>query len=321
MAVLVTVLYAVPVLATAQPDMTPTITNIHVNRNLIVSTDVLIYGDYCIPYASLPIPPARDTYTFRVFENETEIGGITPYSSTILDKGYNHGVFGIYLQDEITWGNTYFLRLTQSPAYFDTPQEWDFPIENESYTGATSQADNQAEVTEYIMDAAARMESWCPTLTFTDNLSGGTFLAAPPNVGENYFRGAIDSLQFMAPDLFYIQAVSNNDLVPQEWTTAKFDEYEQRFNGTWVGNDTAATAEQFGGTKAATMAVEFTMPIAIGMVIFSLIKFKKVEPGFIAGSLVIIMGGMMGWFPTPILASLLQLAGIYLSYIFFFSRG
>lgn len=315
-----TLLYTVPVLATDPPDATPTITNIHVNRKLIVDTDVLIYGDYYIRYdAPLPTEPAGDTYAIRIIENGTEIGGVTPYSNAHFDRGYNHGVFGIYFDTEITWGHTYTIRLSESPAYFASPLSWDFAISPSAYTALTDKASNQSELTTNILSAAGRMEDYFTNTTMIEAAASGTVLSSP--VGENYFRGAISGIQFMAPALFYIQAATTVELTPHPWTTVQFDEYAARFNGTWVGNDTAAIAVELGTEAPSLMALLLGLPLSLGAVIFSSIWLKKIEPGFIVMSLVIIVLGIMGWFPMALLATYLQLCAIYLAYVFFFSRG
>lgn len=314
---------AVPVMATVQPLSTPTIVSIHANRNLLVTGDVLFYGDYDIPYNSTALPTelAATTYAFSLFENTTEIGGITPYSyGENFDKGYNHGVFGLYFEDEITWGNTYFIRLSQSPAYFTTPLSWDFPITTSAYTVANDTAANQDELTSLIIEAAQRMETYYENTTMVEPGPSRTVLTSP--VGENYFKGAIPGLLSMAPNLFYVQAAAGGtDLTPHTWTTAQFDTYAGRFNGTWVGNDTAAIAGEFGVLPSEMMGLMFISPLAIGMVIFSAIRLRKVEAGYICACLVIIMGGLLGWFPAAIESSLLQLAGIYCAYVIFYSRG
>ena len=105
-------------LATSNPDSTPTISNIKANRYLIESGDVLIYGEYDIPYASLPDESAADTYIFRLLDidGSTELGAVAPFP--LFDNGYNEGVFGFYFSasDNLTWGEAYTVRISQNPA-------------------------------------------------------------------------------------------------------------------------------------------------------------------------------------------------------------
>ncbi len=316
-----TILYTVPVLATDPPDATPTITNIHVNRSLLVANDTLVYGDYYIPYtAPLPTESASLTYVFYLYQNTTEIGAILPYADANFDRGYNHGVFSLYFASGIDWGNTtYLLRLSQQEEYFGSPDSWDFPMAPGYWTSANDTATNQDELTTNILDAAIRMEGFYENKTLVEAGPSSTVLSSP--VGENYFRGAISNIQNMAPALFYIQAATNIELTPHPWTTAQFDTYAARFNGTWVGNDTAAVAVEFGTEAPSLMALLLGLPLSLGAVIFSSIWLKKIEPGFIVMSLIIIVLGVMGWFPMALLATYLQLCAIYLAYVFFFSRG
>ncbi len=311
---------AVMVLATSQPDDTPTMTNIHVNRNLLVTGDTLIYADYNLPYASLPTESAGDTYVFRILAaNGTEVGAVTPYAGSTFNRGYNEGVFGIYFESGITWGAAYTIRLSESPAYFASPTYWNIEVPAESWTALTDQDDNQSELTDNIISAAERLEGNYENTTLVEAGPDGPVLSSP--TGENYFRGAISGIQYMAPGAFWMSAVSDADLTPHVWTTTQFDTYAQRFNGTWVGNDTARTAEQTGLTDQSVMALFFACPVCVGSVILSSVKYKKTEPGFLVACLVIIATTLMGWFPTAITASLLQLCSIYISYVIFFSRG
>ena len=315
-AVLMVVLNAVPVLAIGEPDTDPTVSNLHINRNLIEDGDVLVYGDYYIPYGTVPAESATDTYLVRVFEDATELGSVPIYA--MFDHGFNHGVFGVYLETGFTWASTHSIRVAQSPAYFASPDVWSFEIPTGAYTAMLTQDSNQTELAINIISAATRMQEYFEDETFIESGPDRTVLSSP--TGENYFRGAIPGIQFMAPSLFYFQAVAE-DVEPHAWTTAQFDIYAARFDGTWVGDDATRTADQFGANVPNIMAMIFILPICLGAVILTSVKWKKVEPGYNIASMAIIMGGMMGWFPTALMATYLQCCAIYLSFVIFYSRG
>ncbi len=307
-----------PVLAVEEPSDTPTVSNIKVNRHLLEDDDVLIYGDYNIPYTSPPSTGADETYMFVLMDGENTIGTMVPF--TLMDNGYNKGVFSFYFTaaDNLTWGVAYTIRISQNPAQFESPDYWDYSVSTSAYTSADTQETNQALLAGNVIAAAQRLESYFTDYTFLDSTAGGTVLSSP--TGETYFRGAIYGIQAMAPDLFLVQTL-NITLTSENRTTAQFDIYGNRLSDTWVGESENATATQFGVTTSAVFGFLFILPLCIGAVIVSSMKFARAEPGFIVAALFILLGGLMGWVSCAIFASTYQLFAIYLAYVWFYARG
>jgi len=305
------------VLAADPPSDTPTISNVKVNTYLLKTGDVLIYGDYDIPYDNPgEQPPADSTYILRLMDGDEEIGMITPY--VYFDNGYNLGVFAFYLESGIVWETPYIIRISQNPAVFPSPESWDYVMQASAYTSATTHGDNQTELALNIILAAQRLEVAYPAYTLLEPSAGGTVLSNP--AGENYFRGAIYGIQAMAPDLFLVQLVAS-DNEAREWTTDQFDEYAERFSTMWVGEETEATAEQFGLTTPGIMSLVFVLPICLGAIVVTSIKFRKVEPGLVFSILTMTCAVLMGWFPGAMYAIILQFMAIYIAYLWFYSRG
>lgn len=307
-------------LAIDNPDSDPSVSNVRANTYLIEEGDVLIYGDYNLPYASPPDDPASNAFIFRLLDTdgETELGAISPF--VLFDNGYNEGVFGFYFSasDNLTWGEAYTIRISQNPALFTTPTSVDYLISLSVYSSKTTQDDNQVELTINIIAMAERLESAHTDYTLLESSVGGTVLSDP--TGETYFRGAIYGLQAMAPSLFLIQ-ILEFDRADREWTTDQFDEYEERFDDTWVGDGVDATATQFGITPQMLMGVLFVLPLCIGGIILSSMKYGKAEPGFIISAIFLTLGALMGWLPAAIFATLYQAMAIYLAYLWFYARG
>jgi len=299
------------------PDGTPTINNVKVNRYLLKEGDVLIYGDYDIPYDYPETqPPADSAYIFRLIDDDGEVGIITPF--VYFDNGYNKGVFAFYFESGFEWGSPHIVRISQNPAVFETPESWDYGITPSAYTTACTHEDNSMQLTLNIITAAKRMKTAYPDYTFLEPSAGGTIFSSP--TGENYFRGVIYGIQAMAPYLFLVQPVIA-DLEAREWTTDEWDEYAERFTGTWVEEDTEATAEQFGMTTPGIMALIFVLPISLGAIITTSIKFRRIEPGLVFAILVMTGSLLMGWFPGAVYAIILQFMAIYIAYLWFYSRG
>lgn len=309
-----------PVLALDEPDSAPDVSNIHINRYLIEEGDILIYGDYSIPYTTPPTMGADEVYSFRLMDGEDEIAIALPYP--MLDNGYNNGVFSIYLSADvsgnITWGESYTIRISQNPTHFSSPNSWDYEIPTSAYTSLTTQKDNQVQLSINILAAARRMEEYYTDYTFLEDSAGGTVLSSP--TGETYFRGAIYGIQVMAPDLFLVQ-ILEFDTSDRVWTTAQADTYAGRFDTTWVETDVEATATQFSIGSQMLMAVIFIVPLCIGAIIVSMRKYDKPEPGLVASAVFIMTGFIMGWMPAAIFATTYQLAGIYIAYLWFYARS
>jgi hypothetical protein len=115
--------------------------------------------------------------------------------------------------------------------------------------------------------------------------------------------------------------IADVDVTPRTWTTAQFDTYATRFDSDFIGQSTNATANQFGLTPGAVMALIFALPICVGVVVVTSIKWQRAEPGLIVASLVLLCLACMGWVPMGVFASLFQAMGIYVSYLWFYSRG
>ena len=311
--------FASLVYATDPPDSDPTISNVNANINLIESGDVLIYGEHNIPYAALPAEDADDTYIFRLIDtdNSTHLGAILPF--TQLDNGYNEGGFSFYFtaSDNLTTDQQYIIRISQNPANFDSPQHYDYVMPLSAWTSSVTQDDNQVELTLNIISMAQNLES-AHDATLLESSAGGTVLSDP--TGERYFRGIIYGIQLMAPDLFLVQVLTI-DTADRLWTTDQFDQYEGRFTGTWLGTTTANTSATFGTTTPTLMTMVFLLPIILGAIVISAIKFRKVDPAFMVAALALIATVLMGWMSTAVFATIYQLFAIYVGYLWFYARS
>jgi len=309
-----------PVFATDPPTSNPVIVEVKGNVCLIEPGDVLLYGLYNIPYnvEDLPDDDASKTYIIRLIDTdgETQLGAIRPFP--MFDNGYNPGAFGFYFSaaDNLTTDQSYIIRISQSPAFFDSPQSYDTEIPLSAWTSASTQAANQLELTLNIISLAEDLEA-AHDETLLESSVGGTVLSDP--TGETYFRGAIYGLQAMAPDLFLVQSLTW-DTTDRDWETTEFDSYGERFSGTFIGTAAENTSATFGLETPTFMGLIFALPIIAGAVILSSIKFKKAEPGWLVSSLVLILVALMGWIDIALFAFVFQLMAMYIGYLWFYSR-
>lgn len=312
-------LWAVPAHATAEPTSAPTISDTHANVYLLESGDVLIYGQYNIPYTTIPADGVDDTYVIRLIstDNVTELGAIAPFD--YFDSGYNEGVFGMYFtaSDNLTVDQPYTIRISQNPAYFASPQYWDYVMQLSDWTNQVAQDDNQTELTINVISMAEDLEA-AHSETLLESSVGGTVLSDP--TGETYFRGAIYGIQAMAPDLFLVQTIAW-DTTDRTWATTEFTSYDTQFSGTFIGTATDNTSATFGLDVDTLMLTIYLLPIVIGSIIVSQIKFRKAEPGFIVSCLALILTALMGWINYALFALIFQLFAMYIGYLWFFSRS
>lgn len=307
------------------PDSAPSVSQIRANTNLLGEGDILIYGDYNIPYETIPDIAADEAYSFVLLdESLNQVGSVRPY--VLMDNGYNKGGFSFYFDGggDVTWGGTYTIRIAQSPSHFALPHTYDYVIPSSAWTSYTEREDNQNELSINIIMMAQRLESfYSGDYAFMDAGAGGTVLSSP--TGETYFRGCIYGLQAMAPNLFLIQ-VLEIDTDDFDWDansdnslTTQTDNYTDRTSGSWA--DPGDTEEEFGLTPAAIVGLIFTFPVCIGFIVVSSMRFRKAEPGVLCAALVLILALVMGWMPPPLFATIYQALGIYVSWVWFYSRG
>lgn len=314
-------LIASPAAATSQPDSNPTISGVHANTYLLAEGDILIYGRYNIPYASIPDDAADDTYIISLIDtdNATFLGSVTPFAYFDSD-GYNEGAFGLYFSaaDNLTSDQNYTIRISQNPAFFDDARSFDYIMESNAWTDETEQDDNQLELRLNIISIAEDLES-AHDVTLLESSVGGTVLSDP--YGETYFRGAIYGIQAMAPDLFLVQSLEW-DTTDRVWTTEQFDDYATRLDDTFIGDATEATSEALGlGSTQTLMTLIYCIPIIVGAVIISKIKWRGAEPAYLVAPVVIILCGLMGWIDPAIFALIFQVMVMYIGYLWFYARA
>ena len=314
------ILTARPVLAyISQPDSAPTITMLHWNHNLISDNDSLCYFRYRLPYSTTPNMTASETFLFRLMDGATALGIMTPFP--YHDSGYNYGIAALYFEasDNLTWGSTsYTLQIYENPAYFEAPVNFNTNIMATAYSSYTGQEENRQDLAIQLYNIAITLESPFGTTLF--QLVGGQQVLTAD--GETYFRGAIRGLQAMCPSLFLVQQIPVEN-ISANYTTAQFDVYAHRFEGTWVGESENATAQEMLGISDTNlaMALIISIPLALLAIIFSAMKFRRAEPGYVVAAVLLVMSTLMGWMPAAIFASVYQVAAIYTAYLLFYARG
>jgi hypothetical protein len=309
---------------TADPDSSPTISQIHVNRNVVETGDMVFTAFYEIPYATPPTLSADQTFFFRLMDTvgTTELGSVTPFAYSGYHYGYGKGITALYFSAaqvtalSLIWSSAYIMQIAENPSQFATPLKWNTTVAAGDYVTFTDASLNQVDLAQQIYTIGNPLGVVFNKSLFT--AVGSTEVLTAD--GETYFRGAINGLQSMAPALFSIQQ-NTVDVTARTWTTTAFDAYITRFNGTWVGDAMAATGDQFGMSGNMAMGMIVIAPLCLGCLVLSGMKFRTTDPGLVAASVVLEMGAVMGWVPAVIFATIFQFMGIYIAYLIFFSRS
>lgn len=310
----------VPVSATTSPTSV-NIDSIYVNRNLLETGDMLITAQYNIVFAVLPAETVTDLFGFRLFatDNLTEIGATTAYSYPVAAHGLPLGLVSFYFSaaavPAMVWGTAYPLHISGDPAYFATPPEFTFYMQAADYSTSTNQSDDLAL---HILDIAQTLEAdWGVGLLTQSDV--GTVLST---YGEDYFREAIPGIQTMAPTLFLVQ-VGDPDYDERVWSTAQATTYENRFNGTWVGDALTAGATFMGFTGANKM-FGTAIPLVILMLLVigaSAAAFEDADSGLMSAGVIMLVGVLLGMFPFAMMAVVVLLCAVIDGYIWFLRTG
>jgi len=317
-----TILLPLPVFAAiANPDTAPTIWDVHVNQNVISQGDIVFTGLYNIPYATPPTATADQTFIIRLMDptGTTDLGSVAPFNYNGYHNGYNQGAFSLYFApgNTLSWGTTYIIQIAENPSQFASPLKWNTSLTAGMYTSVTTQADNQTDLASQIFTIGSILATDFNEKLFTLVGSRQVFTSD----GEIYFRGAINGIQSMAPALFAIQQ-NTLDLSSTAWTTSStWTNYLTRFNGTWVGTAMTATGNQFGMSGNMAMGLIFVVPACMIFLILSAKRFNTTDPGLVCSAVILEMGTVMGWVSIALFATTFQLMGIYIAYLFFFSRS
>jgi hypothetical protein len=283
-----------------------------VNRSVIETGDTVFYCLYNLDYtvAGLPDDNANINYIFRLIDSDgtTERGQALPYP--YKDQGYNWGVASWYFTAAqttalLTWNEIYVIRVSQNPAKFATPTEWDFNLDAAAYTLLTDMDDNQLQMAERLELMAQELETlW--TQTLLEEQDTGTVFSSD---GEAYFRNAIIGSQAMAPSIYFVQLVSI-DTSTRVWGTSLSDDYKERLYGVDGLPGTADDNWIYTSIAGAADLVSVPSVLIVGMAVLAgcvwLIyqsnkQWQTPMPGY-AGSLLLVMAGGMVFLGLQVVA-------------------
>lgn len=317
---------ALPVGAVDPPDSVA-INNAKVYRNLAEDGDMLVVFQYAIIDNSdnYSATPASASIIFRMYDTdgETLLTATNPYVFPFWEtNGYGTGVAAFYIEtgaDQPAWEAEAIINIFGVPAYFSPAISVDYTIESDDYTDSELQDDNREELYDYVLllcdELGALYED--TGVVLKTSADSGIVLST---YGELYFRGAIEGLQALCPDLFFIQVYVPEKMLV-DYDTSLLDDYTDRTKDTEIEESMELMGGAIGVGGAAFSAILSTLAM-MALCIWTAKKGWGIEIGMM-GSIIlavlaaVVMGDFL--FTMVMIGSLVAAMG--LSYLVLLKRS
>lgn len=289
-------------------------------RNLAETGDLWIGFHYSMPYASdnYSSTPASKSIMFRLrgTDNVTVLQTGTPYVNPFFgSNGYGEGDGSFYFSASDTniptWEDAITIDILGVAGFFSPAIITSYKLTPSDYTSSTTTEANRNELKTWVL-----LE--CDVLT-TAYQSTGIIMKATSDVGvvlsaygDIYFRGVIDGLQTLCPDLFLIQSLTPELMPVNTYNMSLQTTYTNRLVGDDLGEGFTLMAAQFG-IAAGLFEAALVFGGVLALAIWSQRKGWGVEPGLLGGALVgiglaIVVGDEI--FTMVMIGSLVAVMGI-----------
>ena len=319
LAVVMAVSVQYPALAVESPSGIE-VESIMVFRNVAESDDMAVIFHYNITYnGTYPSTPASKTIAFRLYsENGSELLGTSkPCVFFAFDtNGYGDGCGSFYFTaaDNITWGKSYRINILCTPTYFDPPQSFTHTLTSTEYSDAETKTESQEDMRDYIMSICDTFRGVYPDVA----LKSGLVLSV---YGESYFRGAIQGLQQLCPQLFFVQDYVPEELEVEEYDTSLPESYSARL----VGSDVMTGAKRVGeilGISGKFFLALLNFAVCIVASVITMRKGWGLEAGLFLGVLITVCAAILiGDTIFTVLMVVSLIAAIGIMYIFVLKRA
>ncbi len=317
-ATLVMVIVLMPVslvLAIANPTDGPTIEQVDIYRHTLETDDMLILVQYYLNYAANPTETINEAYLGRLM-NGGEITNVAPYS--YYDKGYDHGVFSMYLtaaEASGLWEDPLIVEFNGNPTL-----SWPGDPPGTSTAVLIWHATITAEATETLLSikvvSIANQLSDYWSVALTEAVAGGTVLSS---YGEQYFTNAIPNLHTMCPNIFS-GAVEAFVFVPETYDQFGRDTFLARLDGTMLGRSLQGLADWTTIPLTVVKGVIWLVIMAFPAY-FIAIATKDLRIALFSVLVLIPLGTGVGMLSYTFTAVFALLCGVALAYAIFYQRS
>ena len=243
---------ALPVFAIDPPD-SMSLPSIHAYRNLAEDGDTLVVFNWNWDFSdNYSDTPSSSSIMFRLYDTDgtTLLATGTPYVFSPIDtNGYGNNIGSFYFSaaDNLTWNQSYILNIQGAPAFFSGNATFNYTLTTSDYSLETTQEDNRNELYAYIMLLCDRFDSLYDIEMKTSSDSGVVL----SSYGELLFRGAVDGLQALCPQLFFIQVYIPEILPVDSYNMTLQTTYTDRLAGTDIENGFERLGAFMGGMSGS----------------------------------------------------------------------
>lgn len=301
-----------PAMAMAEPTSV-TLYDIEIFQDLIYEGDFLAIVPYNIDFETQPDDDIDETFVFRMMSTDgtEQVGSVLAYPRYY--GGYGKGIVSFYFSENTTWESAYIFRVQQNPAYYPTPQYWDFQVGASDYSSGDDQA---AELRARILDVATELgNEWDVDLKSTSDT--GVVLST---YGELYFIDAIPAIQTMCPQLFQIRIVSPT-YTKRSWTYTLAEAMRTKYDGTVIGDFMTGYAGLFSMETNLAMNV-LSVIIFAAVIVLSTWKFKgNTMSAFMDGYAVLILLMLNGFISMILVGLMAFLSGAVGAVVLFLNKS
>lgn len=296
---------------TSNPDSTPTLERMDVYRNLLETGDRCYIWEANIPYSATPDTLVTETFYWELLDtdNTTVLGSTTGYAFN--SDGYGYNVYSMYFSasDNLTWAETYILRLSGNPAVFDVPPQYSYSLDVADYTSLTESTENKNALADTIIEIATDLDArW--GLTTTNTLVLETESASVLSVyGEAVFRGSVYGCQALAPSAFRL-IIEDLDAAERAWTLNYSGNLSTQYVGTWIEPAKTAGGSIFG-LGYDLLSIILTIGMCIGLIWCNIQFTNDNWNALMDVSIVLIAAPKIDLFPLTFTALVCAIAAIY----------
>lgn len=233
--VITLLLFAIPAYAYIVAPTSVTISDVTAFRNLAETGDMLIMFHYSMPYASdnYSETPASESIMLRLYDtdNTTLLQAGVPYVNPFFgSNGYGEGDGSFYLDASEAsgkWGTAVVIDISGSPVFFSPSFTKSYTLTTSDYTTETTQEANRDLLKSFILLECDRLAAAYQSTGIVLKATSDIGIVLSP-YGELYFRGAVNGLQNLCPDLFFIQSLIPSTMTVETYNTSLMDTYTNR---------------------------------------------------------------------------------------------
>ena len=320
MAVMATLLTAVPVFAISDP-ATLEISSVYVYRHLQETDDQLYLIEYNIYYGATwpgdyPTETATEAFLVRLMDGSTELASTAPYA--YYHNGYDNGVAAIYFaaSEAPAWQGSYTAQIIGNPVL-----SWvaDPPASNygtfDNWSTSTTQSATSIELGNRILYYANELELlWGVDLIES---AGGAFKLSEA-YGENYFPNVVEDLRVICPDIFSI------GVQQPAYTDPEYGEgdYSTTLDSGRAGTifDWSGLTDSWGDSAPWFVRGLYLVGCIVGIYMASK-KIGSYKLATLLAAPMIFIGVRVGILPMVFGALLAFFAAVLIAYVLFFQKS